>query len=39
VKEWEKKAVSLATKYIKNFEKYCDNDNARQLISSGPQLL
>jgi len=37
-KEWETKAVSLATKYIKNFEKYCDTQAARDLIPSGPQL-
>ena len=38
VKEWEKKAVSLATKYIKTFDKYCDTQAARDLIPSGPQL-
>ena len=37
-KEWEEKAVSLAGKYIKNFEKYCDNDDACALVPSGPQL-
>lgn len=37
-KEWEKKALSLASKYIKNFEKYCDDQAARDLIPSGPQL-
>jgi len=37
-KEWETKAISLATKYIKNFEKYCDTQAARDLIPSGPQL-
>ena len=37
-KEWEKKATSLAAKYIKNFEQYCNNDAARQLVASGPQL-
>ena len=36
--EWEAKARSLAAKYIKNFEQYCDNDAAKALISSGPQL-
>ncbi|MDR1584683.1 MAG: phosphoenolpyruvate carboxykinase (ATP) [Prevotellaceae bacterium] len=38
VKEWEVKAKSLAGKYIKNFEQYCDNDDAKALIPSGPQL-
>jgi len=38
VKEWEKKSKALATKYIANFEKYCDNDAAKALIASGPQL-
>ena len=38
VSEWETKAKSLAAKYIKNFEQYCDNDDAKALVSSGPQL-
>lgn len=37
-KEWEEKAINLAGKYIKNFEQYCDNDAAKALIASGPQL-
>ncbi|MFA6334266.1 MAG: phosphoenolpyruvate carboxykinase (ATP) [Bacteroidales bacterium] len=36
--EWAEKAKSLAVKYIKNFEQYCDNDAARALIASGPQI-
>lgn len=35
---WETKARSLAEKYIKNFEQYCDNPHAESLKSSGPQL-
>jgi len=35
---WEEKARSLAAKYIKNFEQYCDNDAAKKLVKSGPQL-
>ena len=38
VAEWEAKAKSLAAKYIKNFEQYCDNDDAKALVASGPQL-
>jgi len=38
VKEWETKATKLAGMYIKNFEQYCDNDDAKALIPSGPQL-
>src|SRR5690554_1904654 len=38
VAEWEAKARSLAAKYIKNFEQYCDNDDALALVASGPQL-
>ncbi|MCD8264782.1 MAG: phosphoenolpyruvate carboxykinase (ATP) [Tannerellaceae bacterium] len=38
VAEWETKAKSLAAKYIKNFEQYCDNDDAKALIAAGPQL-
>ncbi|MFI3239049.1 MAG: phosphoenolpyruvate carboxykinase (ATP) [Bacteroidales bacterium] len=35
---WEEKAKKLAAMYIKNFEQYCDNDAAKALIASGPQL-
>ena len=38
VSEWEEKAKSLAAKYIKNFEQYCDNDAAKELVKVGPQL-
>ncbi|MFY1045247.1 phosphoenolpyruvate carboxykinase (ATP) [Chryseobacterium sp. GP-SGM7] len=38
VAEWEEKAKDLASKYIKNFEQYCGNDEAKKLIASGPQL-
>ena len=38
VAEWEEKAKDLAAKYIKNFEQYCGNDEAKKLIASGPQL-
>ncbi len=38
VADWEAKAKSLAAKYIKNFEQYCDNDAAKALIAAGPQL-
>ncbi len=36
--EWTEKAKILAAKYLKNFEQYCDNDAAKALIPSGPQL-
>jgi phosphoenolpyruvate carboxykinase (ATP) len=38
VSEWETKAKSLGAKYIKNFEQYCDNEDAKALIAAGPQL-
>ncbi|MFB9120616.1 phosphoenolpyruvate carboxykinase (ATP) [Bergeyella porcorum] len=38
VSEWEAKAKDLAAKYIKNFEQYCDNDEAKRLVAAGPQL-
>jgi phosphoenolpyruvate carboxykinase (ATP) len=38
VGDWETKAKSLAAKYIKNFEQYCDNEDAKALIAAGPQL-
>ncbi|PQA91463.1 phosphoenolpyruvate carboxykinase (ATP) [Chryseobacterium shigense] len=36
--EWEEKAKDLAARYIKNFEQYCDTEEGKKLISSGPQL-
>jgi phosphoenolpyruvate carboxykinase (ATP) len=36
--DWEEKAKKLAALYINNFEKYCDNEQAKALISAGPQL-
>ncbi len=36
--EWTVKARDLAGRYIKNFEKYCDNDAAKELVKAGPQL-
>lgn len=38
VAEWEEKAKDLAARYIKNFEQYCDTEEGKKLISSGPQL-
>jgi phosphoenolpyruvate carboxykinase (ATP) len=38
IEEWTEKAKNLAAKYIKNFEQYCDNEAARSLVASGPQL-
>lgn len=36
--EWEEKAKDLASRYIKNFEQYCDTEEGKRLIPSGPQL-
>ncbi|SMP07625.1 phosphoenolpyruvate carboxykinase (ATP) [Chryseobacterium profundimaris] len=36
--EWEEKARDLAAKYIKNFEQYCNSEEAKKLVASGPQL-
>lgn len=38
VSEWEEKAKSLAAKYIKNFEQYCDTEEGKALIPAGPQI-
>ncbi|MDQ1098556.1 MULTISPECIES: phosphoenolpyruvate carboxykinase (ATP) [Chryseobacterium] len=38
VAEWEEKAKDLASKYIKNFEQYCNTEEGKKLVSSGPQL-
>jgi phosphoenolpyruvate carboxykinase (ATP) len=36
--EWEKKARSLSSKYIKNFENYTDTPEGKALISAGPKI-
>ncbi len=38
VSEWDGKAKDLAARFIKNFEKYTDNDEGKKLIAAGPQL-
>lgn len=36
--EWEEKAKKLASMFIKNFDRFADNDKAKALISAGPTL-
>ncbi len=36
--EWDKKAKELAELFIKNFEKYTDNEEGKSLVAAGPQL-
>ncbi|KMQ68212.1 phosphoenolpyruvate carboxykinase [Chryseobacterium sp. FH2] len=36
--EWEEKAKDLASRYIKNFDQYCNTEEGKKLIASGPQL-
>ena len=36
--EWNEKAKDLAGRFIKNFEKYTDNDEGKSLVAAGPQL-
>jgi phosphoenolpyruvate carboxykinase (ATP) len=36
--EWDTKAKDLASKFIKNFEKYTDNEEGKSLVAAGPQL-
>lgn len=36
--EWEEKAKILAEKFIRNFEKYTDNEEGKNLVAAGPQL-
>ncbi len=38
VTEWNKKAGDLADRFIKNFEKYTDNEQGKKLVEAGPQL-
>lgn len=37
-KEWDDKAKDLASRFIKNFEKYTDNGEGKALVAAGPQL-
>ena len=36
--EWEKKAVDLAGRFVKNFAKYEGNEAGKALVAAGPQL-
>ncbi|MCD8021637.1 MAG: phosphoenolpyruvate carboxykinase (ATP) [Lachnospiraceae bacterium] len=36
--EWETKAQDLASRFIKNFDKYTTNEAGKALVSAGPQL-
>ncbi len=36
--QWEEKAKDLAGRFIKNFEKYTDNEEGKQLVNAGPKL-
>jgi phosphoenolpyruvate carboxykinase (ATP) len=36
--EWESKAKDLAGRFIKNFEKYTDNEEGKKLVAAGPQI-
>jgi len=36
--EWYEKAKDLASRFIKNFEKYTDNEEGKSLMAAGPQL-
>jgi phosphoenolpyruvate carboxykinase (ATP) len=38
VAQWEEKAKDLAGRFIKNFEKYTDNEEGKSLVAAGPQL-
>ena len=35
---WNEKAADLAGRFIKNFEKYTDNEEGKALVAAGPQL-
>ncbi|WP_323995028.1 phosphoenolpyruvate carboxykinase (ATP) [Aeromonas hydrophila] len=36
--EWDAKAVDLAGRFIKNFERFTDNEEGKRLVAAGPQL-
>jgi len=37
-KDWDQAANNLASKFIKNFENFTDNEEGKRLVSAGPQL-
>jgi len=36
--QWEEKAKDLASRFIKNFAQYTDNEEGKALVAAGPQL-
>lgn len=36
--EWQTKAEDLASRFIKNFAQYTDNEEGKSLVAAGPQL-
>lgn len=36
--DWENKAVDLASRFVKNFVQYTDNEQGQSLVKAGPQL-
>lgn len=36
--KWNEKATDLASKFIKNFDQYTDNEEGKALVKAGPQL-
>jgi phosphoenolpyruvate carboxykinase (ATP) len=38
VSEWNAKATDLASRFIKNFVQYTDNQEGLSLVKAGPQL-
>ncbi|MDP4184204.1 MAG: phosphoenolpyruvate carboxykinase (ATP) [Bacteroidota bacterium] len=36
--DWEEKAKDLAARFIKNFDKFTDNEEGKALVAAGPQL-
>ncbi|MFV0591626.1 MAG: phosphoenolpyruvate carboxykinase (ATP) [Draconibacterium sp.] len=36
--DWDEKAADLAGRFIKNFEKYTDNEEGKALVAAGPQI-
>jgi len=38
VNEWNKKAIDLGSRFIKNFEKYTDNEEGKRLVNAGPKI-
>ena len=36
--EWDTKAQDLAKRFVKNFDRFADNEKAKELVKAGPKV-